>query len=112
MCQGDGSVDTFLQMEASVLSIWRKQAQPASSRSKAVDSTAAHRFQTGRCNGCVFPVSDKPDRFYYYYDICPILHDKYKNVICSWMMKFLNIACCYNLPASHSNYTLYRSTCF
>ena len=28
-----------------------KSAQPASCRSKAVDSTAAHRFQTGRCHG-------------------------------------------------------------
>ena len=45
------SFDTFLQTEAPDLSIWRKPAQPASSRSKAVDSTAAHRFQTGRCHG-------------------------------------------------------------
>ena len=53
------------------LSICRKPAQPASSRSKAVDSMAAHSFQTVRCCGCVSPVSDKPDRFCYYdgYDI-------------------------------------------
>ena len=41
----------FRQSEASGLSIWRKPTQPASARSKAVDSTAAHRFQTGRCDG-------------------------------------------------------------
>ena len=50
------------------LSICRKPAQPASSRSKAVDSMAAHSFQTARCIGCVSPVSDKPDRFYCYDD--------------------------------------------
>ena len=60
------SLDTFWLTEVYDLSIWRKPAQPASPRSKAVDSMAAHRFQTGRCNGCVFPFSDKPDRFYYY----------------------------------------------
>ena len=48
------------------LSICRNPAQPASSRSKAVDSMAAHSFQTVRCCGCVSPVSDKPDRFCYY----------------------------------------------
>ena len=63
--------------KASDLSIWRKPARPAAPRSKAVDSPAAHRFQTARCCGRVFPVSDKPDRFYYYYDICPILPDYY-----------------------------------
>ena len=52
-------------------SFCRKPARPASSRSKAVDSKAAHRFQTGRNNSRVFPASDKPDRFYG--DICPIL---------------------------------------
>ena len=76
MCQGDGSLDTFWQTEAFDLSIWRKPAQPASPRSKAVDSTAAHRFQTARCFDCVYPVSDKPDRFYCYDDICPILSEK------------------------------------
>ena len=50
------------------LSICRKPAQPASSRSKAVDSMAAHSFQTVRCYGRVSPVSDKPDRFCYYDD--------------------------------------------
>ena len=71
-------------MEVSDLPIWRKLALPASSRSKAVDSPAAHRFQTGRCNGCVFPVSDKPDRFYYY-EICHILPDRldYYNLLVS-----------------------------
>ena len=62
--------------KASDLSIWRKPTQPASSRSKAVDSTAAHRFQTVRCNGCVFPVSDKPDRFYYNDGLWPILPER------------------------------------
>ena len=76
LCQGDGSLDTFWQTEASDLSIWRKPAQPTPACSKAVDSPAAHRFQTGRCNACVFPVSDKPDRFCYYYDICPILPER------------------------------------
>ena len=51
------------------LSILRKPAPSASTRSKAVDRTAAHSFQTGRCNGRVFPVSDKPDRFYCYDDL-------------------------------------------
>ncbi len=50
------------------LSICRNPAQPASSRSKAVDSMAAHSFQTVRHPGCVSPVSAKPDRFYYYED--------------------------------------------
>ncbi len=50
------------------LSICRNPAQPAPSRSKAVDSKAAHSFQTVRCPGRVSPVSDKPDRFYYYED--------------------------------------------
>ena len=59
------------------LSICRNPAQPASSRSKAVDSKAAHRFQTGRCIGCVSSVSDKPDRLYYYED-CPVLPDRKK----------------------------------
>ena len=54
--------------------------QPVSPRSKAVDSTAAHGFLTGRCNGCVFPVSDKQDRFYYYYDICPILPERKERI--------------------------------
>ena len=66
----------FRQSEASGLSIWRKPTQPASARSKAVDSTAADRFQTGRCDARVFPVSDKPDRFYYYGNICPILPER------------------------------------
>ena len=69
LCQRDGSPDTFRQTEASDLSIWRKPARPASSRSKVVDSTAAHRFQTGRCDARGSPVSDKPDRFYCYENV-------------------------------------------
>ena len=64
----------FPQMEVSDLSIRLTPALTASSRSKAVDSKAAHRFQTSHCNGCVFPFSDKPDRVYYD-GICPILPD-------------------------------------
>ena len=71
MQRGDGSRGVVRWAEASDLSICRNPAQPASSRSKAIDSLAAHRFQTGRCNGCVFPFSDKPDRFYYDKN-CPI----------------------------------------
>ena len=48
-----------------VLPICRNPAQPASSRSKAVDSKPAHSFQTARSKGRVSPVSDKPDRSYY-----------------------------------------------
>ena len=44
------------------LSICRNPAQPASSRSKAVDTKPAHSFQTVRRPGRVSPVSDKPDR--------------------------------------------------
>jgi len=62
-------------METFDLSIWRKPVQPASSRSKAADSTATLSFQTVRCDDCVFPVSDKPDRFYFY-KICPILSER------------------------------------
>ena len=72
MHRGDGSRGVVRWAEASDLSICRNPAPSASSRSKAVDSKAAHSFQTGRCNSCVFPVSDKPDRFYCYDD-----YDKY-----------------------------------
>ena len=92
MCQGDGSLDTFLQTETSDLSIWRKPVQPASPRSKAVDSKAAHRFQTGRCNGCVFPVSDKPDRFCYY-DDSPILPGKKKCIVKTRLVIY-ELCCC------------------
>ena len=51
------------KMETSGLSICRNPAQPASSRSKAVDSKAAHSFQTVLRPGCVSPVSDNTDRF-------------------------------------------------
>ena len=89
MCQGDGSLDTFRQTEASDLSIWRKPERPASSRSKAVDSTAAHRFQTVRCNGDAklvplgprIPGFHKPDRFYCYGSDCPMkFHRFYCNL--------------------------------
>ena len=73
MRQGGGSSGALWQTEAPDLSIWRKPAQPASSRSKAVDSTAAHRFQTGYRNGWVFPFSDMPDRFYWYGYVWSIL---------------------------------------
>ena len=76
VCRWDGCLYTFRQTDAYGLSIGRSPAPPAPSRSKAVDSKAAHRFQTGRFNGCVFPVSDKSDRFCYYYDICPILPEE------------------------------------
>ena len=45
------SVGVFRRTELSDLSICRKPAQPVPNRSKAVDSKAVHRFQTGRCNG-------------------------------------------------------------
>ena len=78
MCQGDGSLDTHFPLLAD-LSIWRKPARPAPSRSKAARSAAAHSFQTGRCDVRVFPVSDKPDRFYYYDNVCPILPERKKD---------------------------------
>ena len=79
----------FRQSEASGLSIWRKPTRPASSRSKAVDSTAAHRFQTVRCNGDAklvplgprIPGFHKPDRFYCYGSDCPMkFHRFYCNL--------------------------------
>ena len=78
------------------LSICRNPTQPASSRSKAVDSSVAHRFQTVRCPGRVFPVSDKPVRFCCY-DDC-IMLPKEKRVIyerfCCIQAIFIIFLCC------------------
>ena len=75
------------------LSICRNSARSAPSRSKAVDSAAAHSFQTGCCDVRVFPVSDKPDRFYCYENVCPILPERKKDRLPAVMGLFFVLSC-------------------